>query len=44
MEAFRHGGGISYSEMGEEIPAAIERFFGPGYRSGVPVHRGGGPR
>lgn len=33
MEAFRHGGGISYSEIGEEIPAAIERFFGPGYRN-----------
>jgi 2-polyprenyl-3-methyl-5-hydroxy-6-metoxy-1,4-benzoquinol methylase len=33
MNAFRHGGGISYSEIGEEIPAAIERFFGPGYRN-----------
>ncbi len=33
MEAFRNGGGISYSEIGEEIPAAIERFFGPGYRN-----------
>ncbi len=33
MEAFRNGGGISYSEIGEEIPVAIERFFGPGYRN-----------
>jgi 2-polyprenyl-3-methyl-5-hydroxy-6-metoxy-1,4-benzoquinol methylase len=31
MEAFRNGGGISYSEIGEEIPEAIERFFRPGY-------------
>ncbi len=31
MEAFRNGGGVSYSEIGEEIPEAIERFFGPGY-------------
>jgi len=31
MEAFRSGGGISYSEIGEEIPRAIERFFRPGY-------------
>lgn len=33
MEAFRNGGGISYSELGDEIPVAIERFFGPGYRN-----------
>jgi 2-polyprenyl-3-methyl-5-hydroxy-6-metoxy-1,4-benzoquinol methylase len=33
MEAFRNGGGISYSEIGDEIPIAIERFFGPGYRN-----------
>jgi 2-polyprenyl-3-methyl-5-hydroxy-6-metoxy-1,4-benzoquinol methylase len=33
MEAFRKGGGISYSDIGEEIPEAIERFFGPGYRN-----------
>lgn len=33
MEAFRNGGGISYSEIGEEIPVAIERFFAPGYRN-----------
>jgi 2-polyprenyl-3-methyl-5-hydroxy-6-metoxy-1,4-benzoquinol methylase len=33
MEAFRKGGGISYSEIGDEIPVAIERFFGPGYRN-----------
>src|SRR5262252_5080407 len=31
MDAFRNGGGISYSEIGEEIPWAIERFFRPGY-------------
>jgi Methyltransferase domain len=33
MEAFRNGGGTSYSEIGDEIPIAIERFFGPGYRN-----------
>jgi 2-polyprenyl-3-methyl-5-hydroxy-6-metoxy-1,4-benzoquinol methylase len=31
MDAFRNGGGISYSDIGEEIPIAIERFFRPGY-------------
>jgi len=31
MEAFKSGGGVSYSELGEEIPEAIERFFRPGY-------------
>ncbi len=31
LDAFRHGGGISYSEIGDEIPEAIERFFRPGY-------------
>lgn len=31
LEAFRHGGGIPYAELGEEIPLAIERFFRPGY-------------
>jgi 2-polyprenyl-3-methyl-5-hydroxy-6-metoxy-1,4-benzoquinol methylase len=31
MDAFRNGGGISYSEIGDEIPRAIERFFRPGY-------------
>ncbi|MDQ2841927.1 MAG: class I SAM-dependent methyltransferase [Acidobacteriota bacterium] len=31
MEAFKNGGGIPYSEIGEEIPPAIERFFRPGY-------------
>jgi 2-polyprenyl-3-methyl-5-hydroxy-6-metoxy-1,4-benzoquinol methylase len=31
MNAFRNGGGISYSDIGEEIPEAIERFFRPGY-------------
>lgn len=32
LEAFRNGGGISFTEIGEEIPEAIERFFRPGYR------------
>jgi 2-polyprenyl-3-methyl-5-hydroxy-6-metoxy-1,4-benzoquinol methylase/transcriptional regulator with XRE-family HTH domain len=31
LDAFRHGGGISYSDIGDEIPEAIERFFRPGY-------------
>ncbi|HEX4169590.1 MAG TPA: class I SAM-dependent methyltransferase [Bryobacteraceae bacterium] len=31
MEAFKNGGGIPYSEIGDEIPPAIERFFRPGY-------------
>lgn len=31
MNAFRNGGGIPYSDIGEEIPEAIERFFRPGY-------------
>ena len=31
MDAFRNGGGISYSDIGDEIPEAIERFFRPGY-------------
>jgi 2-polyprenyl-3-methyl-5-hydroxy-6-metoxy-1,4-benzoquinol methylase len=31
VEAFKNGGGIPYSEIGEEIPPAIERFFRPGY-------------
>lgn len=30
-EAFRHGGGISYSDMDREIHHAIERLFRPGY-------------
>jgi 2-polyprenyl-3-methyl-5-hydroxy-6-metoxy-1,4-benzoquinol methylase len=30
-EAFRKGGGIPYSEIGDEIPHAIERMFRPGY-------------
>ncbi|MGB6717420.1 MAG: class I SAM-dependent methyltransferase [Candidatus Acidiferrales bacterium] len=30
-EAFKKGGGISYSEIGDEIPHAIERLFRPGY-------------
>ena len=31
LEAFKKGGGIAYSEIGEEIPEAIERFFRPAY-------------
>jgi len=31
MDAFRNGGGISYSDIGAEIPEAIERLFRPGY-------------
>jgi 2-polyprenyl-3-methyl-5-hydroxy-6-metoxy-1,4-benzoquinol methylase len=31
VEAFKNGGGIPYSEIGEEIPHAIERLFRPGY-------------
>jgi 2-polyprenyl-3-methyl-5-hydroxy-6-metoxy-1,4-benzoquinol methylase len=31
VEAFQKGGGISYSEIGPEIPHAIERLFRPGY-------------
>ena len=31
LDAFRNGGGISYAEIGDEIPEAIERFFRPGY-------------
>ena len=31
IDAFRNGGGISYSEIGADIPEAIERFFRPGY-------------
>lgn len=30
-EAFRKGGGIPYSEIGDEVPCAIERMFRPGY-------------
>ena len=31
MEAFKTGGGIPYSEIGDEIPQAIEQFFRPSY-------------
>jgi 2-polyprenyl-3-methyl-5-hydroxy-6-metoxy-1,4-benzoquinol methylase len=31
LDAFRNGGGIPYTEIGDEIPEAIERFFRPGY-------------
>lgn len=33
IDAFRNGGGISYHEIGAEIPEAIERFFAPGYHN-----------
>src|SRR2546430_200727 len=31
VRIFREGGGISYSEIGPEVPEGIARFFGPGY-------------
>src|SRR5207247_1513538 len=31
LRIFRDGGGISYSEIGPEVPEGIARFFGPGY-------------
>jgi 2-polyprenyl-3-methyl-5-hydroxy-6-metoxy-1,4-benzoquinol methylase len=31
MEAFRHGGGVSYDEMSEDVTEGIARFFSPGY-------------
>jgi hypothetical protein len=31
MEAFKNGGGIPYSEIGDEIAPAMERFFRPAY-------------
>ena len=31
MQIFKDGGGIPYSEIGDEIPEAIERLFRPGY-------------
>ncbi len=31
MKAFQNGGGVSYTELPEDIPEAIERFFRPGY-------------
>jgi 2-polyprenyl-3-methyl-5-hydroxy-6-metoxy-1,4-benzoquinol methylase len=31
VRVFRDGGGISYSEIGPDIPEGIARFFGPGY-------------
>jgi 2-polyprenyl-3-methyl-5-hydroxy-6-metoxy-1,4-benzoquinol methylase len=31
LDIFKNGGGIPYSEIGAEIPEAIERFFRPGY-------------
>jgi len=31
LDVFRKGGGIPYSEIGGDLPCAIERFFRPGY-------------
>src|SRR2546428_2801495 len=31
MDAFRKGGGIPYSEAGEDLVEGTERFFRPGY-------------
>jgi SAM-dependent methyltransferase len=31
LEKFRNGGGVSYSEMGEDVSEGIARLFGPGY-------------
>ncbi|HEX6124256.1 MAG TPA: class I SAM-dependent methyltransferase [Pyrinomonadaceae bacterium] len=31
MEAFKTGGGIPYTDIGDEIPEAIEQFFRPSY-------------
>lgn len=31
MDAFRNGGGVSYADIGDEVPEGIERFFRPGY-------------
>jgi 2-polyprenyl-3-methyl-5-hydroxy-6-metoxy-1,4-benzoquinol methylase len=31
LEAFRHGGGVPYAEMGDDVSQGIARFFGPGY-------------
>ena len=31
MQIFKDGGGIPYSDIGDEIPEAIERLFRPGY-------------
>ncbi len=38
MDAFRNGGGVSYDELGDEIPCAIERFFRPGYVNFLASH------
>ncbi len=33
MQIFKDGGGIPYSDIGDEIPEAIERLFRPGYKN-----------
>jgi 2-polyprenyl-3-methyl-5-hydroxy-6-metoxy-1,4-benzoquinol methylase len=33
LDAFRHGGGISYGDMDAQVPEGIARFFGPGYKN-----------
>ena len=35
MDAFRNGGGVSFSAFGPEISEAIERLFSPGYQRDV---------
>jgi SAM-dependent methyltransferase len=31
MDAFRNGGGVPYTEMGDDVSEGIARLFGPGY-------------
>lgn len=38
MQMFKDGGGIPYSEIGDEIPEAIERLFRPGYINFLTQH------
>ena len=33
LEAFRHGGGVAYSEIGADVPEGIARLFGPAYEN-----------
>ncbi len=35
MDAFKHGGGVPFSDFGAEIVEAIERMFQPGYETWV---------
>jgi len=38
MEAFKNGGGVKYSDMGEDVIDGIERFFRPGYVNFLTSH------